>query len=201
MAKASEAPEGARTLKEVPQNSADSKPSFRDLRAGETQAFEINHGWHFLTAPEGVTAAQQLDLHPTFWNMIAAQDFRSPGVHKYDSLTIEAHDGSWVADFRALRASNGLLVAKLQHVDVLPAEFADGNAKPIPKGWRLRTARSSEYGGAEGWIAEEKELRDGQHHLKRVDAGGMPFATEQAAYEALVNDPRFRAAHVVHYYS
>ena len=173
------------------------KSEFRDLRAGEAVPFEINHAWHYVNAPQGATP-EKLSMHPTFFNLIAANDAMDPGVHRHDIIYVVAADGRWVAEYVAADATQGRVLAILKNVCTIPLHAVIGGPKPVPDNWRIRRVRPDEYAGNDGWISEEIEARPNRS-IRKIEESGLPFRSEQDAYTGLINHPMFRAEDVAHY--
>jgi len=164
-----------------PAPGADAKAKLLPLRTGDATFLEItNNAWR-VVVPAGVSA-QELDLHPTFWNMLE--------VRAGDSIKALPVDRTWVAVFEVLDAGPGNVVAKLAYSMSCPLRSA-ASGKQIPDGWRIERTGPAE---PDGWIATHPASG------RKIMNSGMPWETHEDARRGLLDHAIFAGEQSTKYF-
>jgi len=155
-----------------PAPGAAAKPAVLPLRTGDATFLEITNNVWRVVVPAGVTA-QELDLHPTFWDML--------DVRMGDSIKALPVDRSWLAVFEVLDANPGNVVAKLAFAANCPLRSAS-SAKQIPEGWVIERTGPQE---PDGWIAIEPATG------RKILNSTMPWDSHESARRGLLDHAIF----------
>lgn len=168
--------------KAAAENSQAEAKALQPLKRGEIALHEFsNNAWR-VVAPLGATA-QELDQHPTFWNLIADE------LNAGDDVKVIAQDRSWIARFEVLDAGPGFASVKLAYSMAVPLRGV-ATAKQLPADWDIVRTGPNE---PPGYVCVNRV------NGKRILESGMPFPTHETARRGLLDHPIFRTETVTKY--